>query len=96
VHALDQLWTAFPTVMMSYFAQIGNPSQVTRHAQDMEEHGAIIEALERGEGDRAEALMRQHIELNGQELLAVLEGARAPVPAGSPVEAEGGDHDPER
>lgn len=72
VRALDQIWSAFPTMMMSYFAQRGEESLIEREAQDLEEHGAIIAALERGDGDRAEQLMRQHIETNCQELLTVL------------------------
>lgn len=72
VRALDQIWSAFPTMMMSYFAQRGEPSLMEREAQDLKEHRAIIAALESGDGDLAEQLMRQHIEVNCQELLAVL------------------------
>jgi len=84
VHALGQLWSAFPTVMMSYLAQTGNPSEVARHAQDMAEHSAIVKALEAHDGDSAEALMQQHVERNCQELLAALEGARTAVTPNRP------------
>jgi DNA-binding GntR family transcriptional regulator len=72
VRALDQMWSTFPTMMMSYFAQRGERSLIEREAQDLEEHAAVIAALESGDGDQAEQLMRQHIETNCEELLAVL------------------------
>jgi DNA-binding GntR family transcriptional regulator len=85
VHALGQVWSAFPTVMMSYYAQTSNPSEVSRHTQDMDEHNAIIKALGEGDGESAETLMRQHIERNCQELLGVLEEAATAVTAESAV-----------
>jgi DNA-binding GntR family transcriptional regulator len=72
IHALDQIWSAFPTMMMSYFAQAAAPEAAEREAQDLEQHGAILGALERRNGLEAERLMRQHIESNCTELLSVL------------------------
>ncbi len=72
VHALDQIWSAFPTIMMSYFAQTTSEILAERMACDMKEHAAIITALESGDGEEAERLIRQHIEENREELLAVL------------------------
>ena len=73
IHALDQIWSAFPTMMMSYFAQTAALEPSEREAQDLEQHGAIVGALERRNGREAERLMRQHIESNCKELLSVLD-----------------------
>lgn len=72
VRALDQIWSAFPTMMMSYFAQTTGETLAEREADDLEEHAAMITALESGDGEEAEQLMQQHIEENLEELLAVL------------------------
>jgi DNA-binding GntR family transcriptional regulator len=73
VRALDLIWSAFPAMMMSYFAQTTSDALAEREAQDLEEHAAIIAALEDSDGERAEELMRQHVEMNREELLAVLD-----------------------
>ena len=73
VRALDRIWSAFPTMMMSYYAQTTSETLAEREAQDLEEHAAIITALETGDSESAERLMRQHIETNREELLAVLD-----------------------
>jgi DNA-binding GntR family transcriptional regulator len=72
IRALDQIWTAFPTMMMSYFAQATTETVAERHARDLEEHAAIVDALERRSSEEAEELMRQHIDENCEELLGVL------------------------
>ena len=59
-------------MMMSYFAQTTALEPAEREAQDLEQHGAILDALERRNGLEAERLMRQHIESNCKELLSVL------------------------
>jgi DNA-binding GntR family transcriptional regulator len=76
VRALDQIWAAFPTMMMSYFAQTAAGALQTlaeRKAQDLAEHEAIVKALQSGDASSAETLMHQHIEANCQELLSVLD-----------------------
>jgi DNA-binding GntR family transcriptional regulator len=72
VRALDQIWSAFPTMMMSYFAQTTTETLAEREAEDLKQHAAIIAALERRDGEAAEGLMRQHVEENQKELLGVL------------------------
>jgi DNA-binding GntR family transcriptional regulator len=72
IRALDQIWTAFPTMMMSYFAQMTTSSVAERHTRDLEEHAAILDALERRNSEEAAELMRCHIDENCEELLAVL------------------------
>ena len=73
VRALDRVWSAFPTMMMSYYAQTTSETLAEREAQDWEEHAAIIAVVEAGDSRSAERLMRQHIETNREELLAVLD-----------------------
>ncbi|MGD9375460.1 MAG: GntR family transcriptional regulator, partial [Anaerolineae bacterium] len=73
IRALDQIWSAFPTMMLSYFAQTTAQELTEREAQDLEEHGAILGALEGHDGPQAEQLMRQHIETNCVELLSILD-----------------------
>jgi DNA-binding GntR family transcriptional regulator len=72
IRALDQIWTTFPTMMMSYLAQVTTESLTERHAQDLDEHVAIVKALEGRDSVKAEELMRQHIDRNCEELLSVL------------------------
>ena len=60
--------------MMSYYAQTTAPEAAEREAQDLEEPGDILAALESRDGpERAERLMRQHIEGNCEELLSGLD-----------------------
>lgn len=72
IHALDQMWSTFMTTMMSCYAQISAEELEAREAQDLMEHGDIIAALESGDGERAEQVMRRHIEMNCEELIAAL------------------------
>jgi DNA-binding GntR family transcriptional regulator len=72
VRALDQIWSAFPTMMMSYFAQTTTETLAEREAEDLEQHAIIIAALERGDGEAAERFMSEHVEENLNELLGVL------------------------
>lgn len=58
IRTLNQLWTAYPTMMLSNF-----PGPIReRRALNTREHLAIIAALETHRGARAERLMRAHIE----------------------------------
>lgn len=72
VRALDQIWSAFPTILMSYFAQTTSETLAERMGHDLKEHAAIITALESGDGEEAVRLLQQHIEENRNELLSVL------------------------
>jgi DNA-binding GntR family transcriptional regulator len=70
VRALDQIWSAFPTMMMSYFAQTNTETLAERMAHDLKQHAAIITSLESGDGEEAERLIQQHVDENRKELLA--------------------------
>ena len=72
VRALDQIWSAFPTILMSYFAQTTSETLAEQMGHDLKEHAAIITALESGDGEEAVRLLQQHIEENRNELLSVL------------------------
>ena len=72
IRALDQIWSAFPTIMMNYFVQICCGSLGEGETWGLEEHGAILAAPEQDDGANAEQLMTEHIENNRRELLAAL------------------------
>jgi DNA-binding GntR family transcriptional regulator len=73
IRALDRIWSTFPILMMSYYAQRGAACLAERETQDLEEHDQIIAALESRDGEGAERLMRQHIDENCKELLTVMD-----------------------
>ncbi len=68
IRTLNQLWTAFPTMMLSSFA---GPIR-ERRALNTREHRAIIAALEAHASARAERLMRQHIEESARRIRDLL------------------------
>jgi DNA-binding GntR family transcriptional regulator len=61
IRSLDQMWAAFPTMMLANFAKTAR-QPLGRGAAAMAEHAGIMAAVEARDPDRAEALMRQHIE----------------------------------
>ena len=69
---LNQLWDAFPSMLWGNFARTAGQPLPQRDLADIEEHEAIIEALERHDGAAAEQRVRQHIEESGQHLLSAL------------------------
>jgi len=69
---LNQLWDAFPSMLWGNFARTAGQPVPQRDLADIEEHEAIIEALERRDGVAAEERMRRHVEESGQHLLSAL------------------------
>ncbi len=69
---LNQLWDAFPSMLWGNFARTAGRSLPERDQADIQEHEAIIEALERRDGAAAEQRIRQHIDESGQHLLSAL------------------------
>lgn len=68
IRLLNQLWTAFPTMMLGNF-----PGPIReRRALNTREHRAIIAALEARAATRAERLMRQHIEESARRIERML------------------------
>ena len=68
IRALNQLWTAYPTMMLSNF-----PGPIRkRRTLNTREHLAIITALETRAATRAERLMHKHIEESAQRIQDLL------------------------
>ncbi len=78
VRALNQMWSAFPTMLWGNFAQTAVSTLPTRDATDQQEHAAILAALEAGDSIQAAIAMRQHIETVASELLAMLDAKSMP------------------
>ncbi len=73
---LTQLWDAFPTMLWSNFATTASTSAPARFITDNTEHEALIAALEAHDPGEAERLARRHIEISGEDLIAVLREAK--------------------
>ncbi|MBM3130926.1 MAG: GntR family transcriptional regulator [Chloroflexi bacterium] len=74
IRALDQMWAIFPTMLLSNFADTMGQPLPNREQRDPNEHDAIIAALAKRDSDRAERLVRQHIESAGKQLIAAIKG----------------------
>lgn len=68
IRTLNQLWTAYPTMLLSSFA---GPIR-ERRTLNTREHRAIIAALEARAPARAERLMRQHIAESARRIQKML------------------------
>lgn len=66
IRTLDQMWSAFPSMLFSNFAQTSNQPLQTRDTTDLEEHQAIIEALAKGDPDAAEKAVLHHVQSAGK------------------------------
>jgi DNA-binding GntR family transcriptional regulator len=71
VRTLAQMWASFPSMLWSNFSQTAPAPLPGRDKTDVEEHGAILAALEARDPDAAERLIRAHI----QHAKALLLGA---------------------
>ncbi len=72
IRTLNQMWSAFPTMMLGNFAETAATPVPQRGVSNRQEHQAIIAALEAHDGEQAEQLMRRHIEESAQRIAAVL------------------------
>jgi len=72
VRTLAQIWSAFPTMLWSNVPRVATESVPERDEPDIEEHTAILVALERHDPDAAERAVRRHIEAAGGTLLAAM------------------------
>jgi len=73
IRTLNQMWETFPTMLIGNFALTAVQPLPARDDLDTVEHMAIIAALEAGDADQAETLVRQHIETTGRQLVATLQ-----------------------
>jgi DNA-binding GntR family transcriptional regulator len=80
VHALKQLWMVFPSMLWGSLPTTATERLFEQDEYDIEEHRAIIGALEEGNAAQAERLMRQHIEGAGDRLLAAVRNDTSSAP----------------
>jgi DNA-binding GntR family transcriptional regulator len=76
IRTLDQMWNAFPTMMLGNFPATAARPIPQRGASDKQEHLEIIAALQTRNGVRAERLLRAHIEESGRRIAAVLKAEK--------------------
>ncbi len=69
---LNQLWDTFPSMLWGNFARTAGRPWPQRDLADIDEHAALIAALEQRDGDAAERVARHHVEESGQHLVAAL------------------------
>ncbi len=72
VRTLQQMWSAFPTMLLGVFSETESASLPDRDLEDVAEHAAILDALERHDADAAERSVRAHIEEAARHLVATL------------------------
>ncbi len=72
IRTLGQMWAAFPTMLIGNFAATADNPIPERDNSDMNEHHAIIEALEQNDASKAETVMKEHILTTGQQLVQFL------------------------
>ncbi len=76
IRTLDQMWNAFPTMMLGNFPATAGKPIPQRGASDKQEHLGIIGALQAHDCERAERLMRAHVEESGRRIVAVLKAEK--------------------
>lgn len=84
IHVLKQLWMVFPSMLWGNLSATANKRTVEQDALDLEEHLAIVNALEKRNAMEAEQKMRQHIEGAGNRLLHILMTDTNSVPERQP------------
>ena len=84
IHALRQLWKVFPSMLWGSFPPTATERFSEQDAYDVEEHRAIIDALEERNAAQAEQVMRQHIKDAGSRLFAILRAGADSAPEEEP------------
>lgn len=72
IRALNQMWAAFPTMLIANFAATATHPLPERDNTDAEEHRAIVKALEAHDPVQAEHAMREHILATQRHLVSFL------------------------
>jgi DNA-binding GntR family transcriptional regulator len=88
VRTLNQMWEAFPTMLFGNFARTAEQPLPEREVTDVTEHEAILAALESGDAEATEHLMKQHIQGAGADLVILLrvgESSGSSQPQTAPV-----------
>jgi DNA-binding GntR family transcriptional regulator len=74
IRVLEQIWLWFPSMLWNKFALTADASAPDRVGQDNSEHEQIVQALEAHDPEKAERLMRFHIDHTRQALMFHLTG----------------------
>lgn len=72
IRALNQMWAAFPTMLIGNYAATADNPLPERDNPDISEHHQIIAALENQDGSAAEKAIKAHILATGQQLVKSL------------------------
>ena len=72
IRTLNQMWAAFPTMLIANFSATASQPLPERDSTDREEHQAIVAALEAHEPVQAEQAMRDHILATNRHLVSFL------------------------
>ncbi len=72
IRTLNQMWAAFPTMLIANFAATASQPLPERDAPDIREHIAILSALRNHDAAAAETAMRDHILTTGHQLVQAL------------------------
>lgn len=73
IRTLNQVWVAFPTMLIGTFGMTSSNPLPGRDMPDLDEHSAILSALESHDPALAETRMREHILSTGRQLVQFLE-----------------------
>jgi DNA-binding GntR family transcriptional regulator len=69
IRTLNQMWAAFPTMLIANFAATAVQPLPEREAVDIAEHRAIISALRSHNSSAAEQAMKKHILVTAENLV---------------------------
>jgi DNA-binding GntR family transcriptional regulator len=72
VRSLNQMWAAFPTMLIANFAATAVQPLPERDAVDVAEHRAIISALKSRDSAAAEQAMKKHILVTADHLVTFI------------------------
>ncbi|HND47176.1 MAG TPA: GntR family transcriptional regulator [Anaerolineales bacterium] len=72
IRTLNQMWAAFPTMLIGNFAATASHPLPARDDTDRQEHQAIMDALFAHDGTSAEQAMRNHILATREQLVSFL------------------------
>jgi len=72
IRTLNQMWAAFPTMLIANFAATAVQPLPERDAVDVAEHKAIISALKQHDALTVEQAMKRHILVTAEHLVAFL------------------------
>jgi DNA-binding GntR family transcriptional regulator len=72
IRALNQMWAAFPTMLIGNYAATADNPLPERDNPDITEHHKIIAALENQDAAAAEKAIQEHILATGQQLVRFL------------------------